>query len=104
MTSLQPKVAKLVNYVREGTWVCPPVGFEMMMKLLGRDPSASGTTSALMTIAFTSATYVLTALCVVKFTLEETERFKTDSEFFWSMRRAMDASLNVNSILLLVPL
>ena len=57
VTSLQPKVAKLVNYVREGTWVCPPVGFEMMMKLLGRDPGASGTTSAFMATAFTGATF-----------------------------------------------
>ena len=63
VTSLQPKVAKLVNYVREGTWVCPPVGFEMMMKLLGRDPSASGTTSALMTIAFTGETSADRLVC-----------------------------------------
>ena len=63
VTSLQPKVAKLVNYVREGTWVCPPVGFEMMMKLLGRDLTASGTTSALMTIAFMGATSADRLVC-----------------------------------------
>ncbi|KAI1787143.1 flavin-binding monooxygenase [Ganoderma leucocontextum] len=74
VTELQPKVAKVVNYVRGQTWITPPVGLEPLLQVLGREPT--GQENALV------------------FTPEEVERFKTDSEFFWRARRAVDASLN----------
>ena len=37
MTALQPKVARLVNYVRGQNWIAPPVAFEPLLRILGRE-------------------------------------------------------------------
>ena len=41
VTALQPKVARLVNYVRGQNWIVPPVGFEPLLKELGRESGTS---------------------------------------------------------------
>ncbi|PIL29542.1 hypothetical protein GSI_08350 [Ganoderma sinense ZZ0214-1] len=74
VTALQPKVARVVNYVRGQNWIAPPVGFQPLLRALGREPTEKEDDLA--------------------FTREEVERFKTDSELFWTARRAVDASLN----------
>ncbi|PIL29539.1 hypothetical protein GSI_08347 [Ganoderma sinense ZZ0214-1] len=70
VTALQPKVARVVNCVRGQNWIAPPVGFQPLLRALGREPTEKEDDLA--------------------FTREEVERFKTDSEFFWKV----DASLN----------
>lgn len=38
VAALQPKVKKLVNYVRGKTWLPPPLGNTTVARLLGREP------------------------------------------------------------------
>ena len=37
VTALQPKVARLVNYVRGQNWIAPPVAFDSLLRILGRE-------------------------------------------------------------------
>ena len=103
MTALQPKVAKLINYVRGQAWIAPPVGFQPLLKALGRESTEQENDCE----SHVNANASLTRACqrthvhhvhgfTVVFTPQEIERFKTDSEFFWKARHAVDASLNVS--------
>ena len=103
MTALQPKVVKLVNYVRGQAWIAPPVGFRPLLKALGRENTEQENDCESHMNANASLTRTCQRTCAhhvhgftVVFTPQEVGRFKTDSEFFWKARRAVDASLNVS--------
>ncbi|KAI0628458.1 FAD/NAD-P-binding domain-containing protein [Trametes polyzona] len=71
--ALQPRVSKLVNYVRGKTWLAVPFASNAFAELLGRDPA-------------TAEDY--------KFTPEERERFKNDPEFYRNFRLALETEIN----------
>ncbi|KAI0761050.1 hypothetical protein BD413DRAFT_617293 [Trametes elegans] len=69
VSALQPRVKKLVNYVRGKTWVAVPFGIELLDDLIGRRFDNEDD---------------------FRFTQEEIERFRSDSDFFWHFRRTID--------------
>ncbi|KAI0737196.1 flavin-binding monooxygenase [Daedaleopsis nitida] len=74
VSALQPRVAKLVNYVRGQTWLSLPFASDLVSNLLGRssgDPDDN-----------------------LVFTPEEIKRFKTDEEFFWRFRHVLENEMN----------
>ncbi|TFK83063.1 FAD/NAD-P-binding domain-containing protein [Polyporus arcularius HHB13444] len=71
--ALQPRVSKLVNYVRGQTWLAVPFAANTFANLLGRDPGAAED--------FT-------------FTEEERERFRTDPEFYKKFRYTLETEIN----------
>ncbi|KAI0372040.1 FAD/NAD-P-binding domain-containing protein [Pilatotrama ljubarskyi] len=73
VSALQPKVQKLVNYVRGKTWLALPFGQDLVAKLLGRESAEEGD---------------------YHFTPEEIERFKNDPEFFWNFRYTLETTFN----------
>ncbi|KAL1943925.1 hypothetical protein VTO73DRAFT_3743 [Trametes versicolor] len=73
VAALQPKVKKLVNYVRGKTWLALPFCGDTVTTLLGREPGDFGN---------------------YHFTPEEIERFKNDPEFFWNFRYSLEQEFN----------
>ncbi|KAI0763010.1 FAD/NAD(P)-binding domain-containing protein [Fomes fomentarius] len=74
VAALQPRVAKVVNYVRGQTWLSPPSAWQTVSDLLGRkDQSADEN---------------------LVFTPEEIERFKTDDEYFRNFRLTLETEMN----------
>ncbi|KIP12732.1 hypothetical protein PHLGIDRAFT_123818 [Phlebiopsis gigantea 11061_1 CR5-6] len=69
--ALQPRVGKLLNFVRGKTWLALPFAGGKMAELIGRDPA--------------STNYV--------FTEEEKEKFK-DPEYYKEFRHALEDDLN----------
>ena len=99
VTALQPKVAKLANYVRGQAWIAPPVGFQPLLQALGRESTEKENNCEFAVYASLARRYrgAYADGTAVAFTPKEVGRFKADSEFFWNARRAVDASLNVSS-------
>ncbi|KAI0704079.1 FAD/NAD-P-binding domain-containing protein [Earliella scabrosa] len=71
--ALQPRVQKLVNYVRGKTWLAVPFSSGTFASLLGRDEDQA-------------EQYTVTT--------QEIERFKTDGEFYKRFRHVMENDLN----------
>ncbi|KAI0364846.1 FAD/NAD-P-binding domain-containing protein [Pilatotrama ljubarskyi] len=71
--ALQPRVQKLVNYVRGKTWLAVPFASNSFAELLGRDPKSAED---------------------YKFTPEELERFKNDPEFYKNFRFTLETDIN----------
>ncbi|EIW55631.1 FAD/NAD-P-binding domain-containing protein [Trametes versicolor FP-101664 SS1] len=69
VAALQPKVKRLVNYVRGKTWLPPPLGNTTVARLLGREPGGEANPI---------------------FTPEEIERFKNEPGFFWNFRYTLE--------------
>ncbi|KAI8971008.1 FAD/NAD-P-binding domain-containing protein [Trametes punicea] len=72
VATLQPRVKKVVNYVRGKTWFSGPFLVEAFQELLGRDPEVAGS---------------------YEFTSEELERLKNDPEFYQKFRMTLDTAL-----------
>ncbi|KAI0737199.1 FAD/NAD(P)-binding domain-containing protein [Daedaleopsis nitida] len=76
VSALQPRVAKIVNYVRGQTWLSPAFANNpVVSKMLGRSPEASAKDE------------------LGTFSPEEIERFK-DKEFYREFRRALENEIN----------
>ncbi|KAI0741361.1 FAD/NAD-P-binding domain-containing protein [Daedaleopsis nitida] len=71
--ALQPRVQKLVTYVRGKTWLAVPFASNTFADLLGRDKDQAEN---------------------YKFAEEEIERFRTDPEFYRNFRHVMENELN----------
>ncbi|KAH9888569.1 FAD/NAD-P-binding domain-containing protein [Cubamyces lactineus] len=71
--ALQPRVQKLVNYVRGKTWLAVPFASNAFVDLLGRDAKNAEE---------------------FRFTPEELERFKTDPEFYRNFRLSLENEIN----------
>ncbi|KAM5531996.1 hypothetical protein V8D89_014330 [Ganoderma adspersum] len=71
--ALQPRVSRVVNFVRGRTWLAVPFGARTFRALLGREPQAKKD---------------------YDFTPEEIERLKTDDEFYSKFRWALENDLN----------
>ncbi|TBU26572.1 FAD/NAD(P)-binding domain-containing protein [Dichomitus squalens] len=71
--ALQPRVARLVNYVRGKTWLSVPFGSNTFAALLGREPKTAEE---------------------FKFTPEEIERLRTDDKFYDHFRWTVEHDIN----------
>ncbi|KAI0763006.1 FAD/NAD(P)-binding domain-containing protein [Fomes fomentarius] len=74
VAALQPRVAKVANYVRGQTWLALPFAREMVSDLVGRDSVAPEDN--------------------LVFTPEEVQRFTTDDKYFWNFRRTLEVDMN----------
>lgn len=88
--ALQPRVAKLYNYVRGKTWLALPFAGSKMTELLGRDPTSDNCRSCYVLLQVA----ILRALHADVFTDEEKEKFK-DPEYYRKFRHALEDELNV---------
>ncbi|KAH9888553.1 FAD/NAD-P-binding domain-containing protein [Cubamyces lactineus] len=73
VAALQPRVGKLVNYVRGKTWIALPVAGDAFPRYMGREPKNAED--------FT-------------FTPEEIERFQSDPEFYKNFRHGLEQELH----------
>ncbi|KAL1943924.1 hypothetical protein VTO73DRAFT_3742 [Trametes versicolor] len=73
MAALQPKVSKLVNYVRGKTWLAQPFGEDTVKPFLDLERGATDN---------------------YHFTPKEIERFKDDPDFFYAFRDAITQDFN----------
>ncbi|KAI0644768.1 FAD/NAD-P-binding domain-containing protein [Trametes meyenii] len=71
--ALQPRVKKVVQFVRGKTWLAAPFSGDTVAKLIGRDPAKTGE---------------------YRFTPEEIERFKNEPGFFENFRFTIENELN----------
>ncbi|KAI0761051.1 FAD/NAD-P-binding domain-containing protein [Trametes elegans] len=73
VAALQPCVKRLVQYVRGNTWVALPFGSELLEKVLGREAERGDE---------------------FKFSEQELERFKNDSQFAQEFRLLLENNMN----------
>lgn len=98
--ALQPKVKKLVNYVRGKTWVATSFGVDAMEALLDLEVGDVGNREFCVHCRPGQQLYAdrmgLICYCGLDhFTPEQMDRFKNEPDFFYRLRDAVTQEFNV---------
>ena len=93
--ALQPRVKKIINFVRGKTWISTPFSGAKMAELMKRDPDAENCRSA-----HTLSDGVTLTAPIDVFSEEDKERFK-DPEYYKQFRHELESDLNVGSSVLI---